>query len=41
MGKKNGVQTASGISAAYAVKLDQVQVGDIKLYNVEAVVIRW
>lgn len=38
-GKKVRVETASGLSAAYAVTLGQVQVGDIKLYNVGAVVI--
>ncbi|PCH63268.1 MAG: hypothetical protein COC04_04625 [Gammaproteobacteria bacterium] len=34
-----GVKTASGITLAYPVTLDEVQVGDIKLYNVQAVVI--
>ncbi|MDH5357285.1 MAG: TIGR02281 family clan AA aspartic protease [Gammaproteobacteria bacterium] len=34
-----GVKTASGIEQAYQVNLDQVQVGDIKLYNVAAIVI--
>ncbi|OUR64291.1 clan AA aspartic protease [Methylophaga sp. 42_25_T18] len=34
-----GVKTASGITHAYPVKLDEVQVGDIKLYNVQAMVI--
>jgi aspartyl protease family protein len=33
------VKTASGIVKAYPVKLDLVQVGDIKLHNVEAVVL--
>ncbi len=33
------VKTASQVEIAYQVKLDQVQVGDIKLYNVEAMVI--
>jgi aspartyl protease family protein len=33
------VKTASGISKAYPVKLDIVQVGDIKLHNVEAMVL--
>ena len=34
-----GVKTASGITLAYPVTLDEVQVGDIKLYNVQAMVI--
>ncbi len=38
-GRRIGVKTASGVSGAYAVTLDQVQVGDIKLYNVEAMVL--
>lgn len=33
------VGTASGITVAYPVKLDLVQVGEIKLYNVEAMVL--
>ncbi len=33
------VQTASGTEKAYQVTLDNVQVGDIKLHNVEAVVL--
>jgi len=33
------VQTASGIEMAYQVTLDQVQIGDIKLYNIDAVVL--
>jgi len=35
----NMVQTASGIEMAYQVTLDQVQVGDIKLYNIDAIVL--
>ncbi|MFW5451586.1 MAG: TIGR02281 family clan AA aspartic protease [Methylophagaceae bacterium] len=38
-GQRIGVKTASGRSGAYAVTLDQVQVGDIKLYNVKAMVL--
>ena len=38
-GTKVGVKTASGMETAYQVNLDQVQVGDIKLYNVGAMVI--
>ncbi|OUR73629.1 clan AA aspartic protease [Methylophaga sp. 41_12_T18] len=34
-----GVKTASGITLAYPVKLDVVQVGEIKLYNVQAMVL--
>lgn len=34
-----GVKTASGITHAYPIKLDEVQVGDIKLLNVQAMVI--
>lgn len=33
------VQTASGIEKAYKVNLDQVQIGDIKLYNIGALVL--
>jgi len=33
------VKTASGMEMAYQVSLDQVQVGDIKLHNVAAVVL--
>tara|TARA_R110002050_G_scaffold57423_3_gene129067 strand:+ start:206723 stop:207286 length:564 start_codon:yes stop_codon:yes gene_type:complete len=33
------VQTASGIEMAYQINLDQVQVGDIKLHNVGAMVL--
>lgn len=38
-GKKVGVKTASGMEVAYYVVLDKVQIGDITLYNIEAVVI--
>lgn len=38
-GQKVGVKTASGISMAYQVSLDQVQVGEIILYNVAAMVL--
>lgn len=38
-GKKIGVQTASGIEVAYHVMLDEVQIGDIKLYNIRAMVL--
>ncbi len=34
-----GVKTASGVTHAYPIKLDEVQVGDIKLFNVQAMVI--
>jgi len=41
---KKGVQTmvstASGMSAAYQVNIDTISVGDIKLHNIEAVVIK-
>lgn len=38
-GQKIGVKTAASIEIAYKVMLNEVQVGDIKLYNVEAVVL--
>lgn len=38
-GKKTAVRTASGIARAYAVTLDQVQVGELGLQQVEAVVV--
>ncbi|MCB1760572.1 MAG: TIGR02281 family clan AA aspartic protease [Gammaproteobacteria bacterium] len=38
-GKRSGVRTASGYARAYQVTLDQVQVGEIALRNIEAVVI--
>jgi len=38
-GKKVGVKTASGVEVAYHVMLDEVQVGDIKLYNIRAMVL--
>jgi aspartyl protease family protein len=33
------VQTASGVEKAYQLTLDQIQVGDIKLHNIEAMVL--
>lgn len=38
-GQQIGIRTASGLDVAYKVKLDYVQIEQIKLYNVEAVVI--
>jgi len=38
-GKKVGVKTASGVEVAYHVILDEVQVGDIKLNNIRAMVL--
>jgi len=38
-GKKVGVRTASGIEVAYHVMLDEVQIGDIKLNNIRAMVL--
>ncbi|WP_260294402.1 retropepsin-like aspartic protease family protein [Sedimenticola hydrogenitrophicus] len=38
-GEKTGVRTASGFARAYAVTLDQVQVGELTLQQVEAVVV--
>ncbi len=38
-GEKTGVRTASGFAKAYAVTLDQVQVGELVLQQVEAVVV--
>lgn len=38
-GQRVGVRTASGSEIAYQVTLDLVQVGEIKLYNVGAIVI--
>ncbi len=38
-GQRIGVRTASGSEIAYQVTLDLVQVGEIKLYNVGAIVI--
>jgi aspartyl protease family protein len=38
-GQKTGIQTASGAEVAYRVKLTSVGLGDIKLYNVDAVVL--
>lgn len=39
-GVKSGVQTASGFANAYQVSLSRVQVGDIELTNVDAMVIK-
>lgn len=39
-GKRSGVSTASGFAEAYALVLDKVQVGEIALQNVQAVVIK-
>jgi len=39
-GVKSGVRTASGFAGAYQVTLSRVQVGDIELSNVDAVVIK-
>ncbi|WP_321528679.1 TIGR02281 family clan AA aspartic protease [Sedimenticola selenatireducens] len=38
-GEKTGVRTASGFAKAYAITLDQVQVGELVLQQVEAVVV--
>ncbi len=38
-GEKTGVRTASGFARAYSVMLDQVQVGELVLHQVEAVVV--
>lgn len=38
-GEKTGVRTASGFAKAYAITLDQVQVGELALQQVEAVVV--
>lgn len=38
-GEKTGVRTASGLARAYAITLDQVQVGELSLRQVEAVVV--
>lgn len=38
-GRKVGVKTASGIEVAYNVMLDEVQIGDIKLHNIRAMVL--
>ena len=38
-GRRGSTQTAAGPTAAYAVVLDSVRVGDIELQNVEAIVI--
>jgi aspartyl protease family protein len=38
-GKRSGVSTASGYARAYKVNLDRVQVGEIALNNIDAVVI--
>lgn len=38
-GKMVGVRTASGVDKAYNVVLDSVQVGDITLYNIRAMVL--
>jgi len=38
-GKKVGVKTASGIEVAYHVMLDEVQIGEIKLNNIRAMVL--
>ncbi|WP_428622939.1 retropepsin-like aspartic protease family protein [Sedimenticola sp.] len=38
-GEKTGVRTASGFARAYSVTLDEVQVGELALQNVEAVVV--
>ncbi|MCC7081115.1 MAG: TIGR02281 family clan AA aspartic protease [Burkholderiales bacterium] len=37
-GKRSHTQTANGIAPVYRVKLDTLKVGDITLYNVDAVV---
>jgi len=39
LGQKTGIQTASGAEMAYRVKLTSVGLGDITLYNVDAVVL--
>ena len=39
-GKESGVQTASGFAKAYQITLAKVQVGDIQVTNVDAVVIK-
>ena len=39
-GKKSGVHTASGFANAYQITLGRVQVGEIEITNVEAVVIK-
>jgi len=38
-GKRIGVKTASNVEIAYDIVLDEVQVGEIVLYNVRAIVI--
>jgi aspartyl protease family protein len=38
-GEKTGVRTASGFARAYAVTLDQVQVGELTVQQVQAVVV--
>ena len=38
-GKRVGVKTASGVDTAYDIMLDSVQVGEIKLYNIRAMVL--
>ncbi|MDB2705688.1 TIGR02281 family clan AA aspartic protease [Pseudomonadota bacterium] len=38
-GNKFGVKTASGFDTAYDITLDSVQIGDIKLYNIRAMVL--
>lgn len=38
-GQKVGVKTASGIEVGYHVVLDEVQIGDIKLNNIRAMVL--
>lgn len=38
-GQKVRLQTANGVSAGYRIKLDRVTLGDITLYNVDAVVV--
>jgi len=38
-GQKVSLQTANGVSAGYRVKLDRVALGEIALYNVDAVIV--
>lgn len=38
-GQRGGVQTANGVAAAYRVRVDTITVGDITLYQVDAIVL--
>ena len=38
-GRRISMQTANGTAPAYVTKLERIKIGDIELYNVDAIVI--